>query len=382
MNRALICSSYSKDLELIGSSSCDDVIKMQQAIQLLKNYSPGSEFEVAFDAGAAGTVFRFLSLRLSRIPGCHKIKGSRRLMQRPQQDLLDVLTHLGVNYELTDESLIMYSEGWKNISRGIEVNRNVSSQFASGIILNAWMLNEDLTLKMHGNPISEGYLEMTVQVVKDLGMNITQKDSEYTIKAKSCINQKKYSVESDLSSLFAVAAFAVLNGKAEFENFPTSSLQPDIEFLNILKKMDVPITLDNNTLKIYPPKILSGVEVDLGSCPDLFPVLATLCAFASTKSRLYGAPQLIHKESDRISKISELLTKLKVPHQKTSDGMIIEPKQMNNKYISEFEYDTDHDHRLAFSAALVKSQNIPIKILHPEVVSKSFPEFWQVVGLE
>ena len=89
--------------------------------------------------------------------------------------------------------------------------------------------------------------------------------------------------------------------------------------------------------------------------------------------------RLIHKESNRIEKTSELLRKINIQHESTSDGMLIQPSPILVKKMSPFTYDTDHDHRLAFAAALVQSQKIPITIQHPEVVSKSFPEFWEII---
>lgn len=378
MNRALICSSYQEGLQLEGSSSCDDVIKMINAVNLLKTKNTLAEY----DCGAAGTVLRFLSLRLSRIPGKHILKGTERLLQRPQQDLLDLFKRLGVNYELSKNHMILESKGWQNISEPILVQRNVSSQFASGLILNAWQLNQDLKLDMIGEPMSEGYLEMTLKLVESLGMSIQKSGTQLTIKANSQINKKNYQVESDLSSLFAVAAFAVLNGKAQFDHFPIPSLQPDSEFLDFFKKMNIPFELENGSLKIFPTRNFKGLEANLKSCPDLFPVLAVLCSFANTPSRLHGAPQLIHKESNRIAKVAELLNALGVKNEPQADGMIIQPQANNIQQVKTFEYDTDHDHRLAFASALVLSQKAPIKIKFPEVVSKSFPEFWQVVGLD
>lgn len=382
MNRALICSSYSQNLKIEGSSNCDDVVKMVHAIHQLKNEPLNLSHE--FDCGAAGTVLRFLALRLSRIPGKHILKGSERLFQRPQQDLLDLLSKLGVLYDLSKDRMILHSEGWKNLFQPLEVHRNVSSQFASGILLNAWNLNQDLNLKMIGSPMSEGYLQMTIQLVKALGMKLTFSENKLVIPAKSQVEVNSYQAESDLSSLFAVAAFSVLNGEAQFEKFPYPSLQPDIEFLDFFKRMEIPFLLNENeqVLKIFPVKHFKGLDANLNSCPDLFPVLAVLCAFASTPSKLFGAPQLIHKESNRIAKIADLLNAIDVENTPLTDGMIIQPAKKSKPNAQPFEYDTDHDHRLAFAASLILSQGFPIKIKHPEVVNKSFPEFWQVLGLD
>jgi len=443
MNRALICASYDQSLTLFGDSSCDDVVMMKQALaklQLLEstivsnldskfdpNSDPNLNNNLEYDCGAAGTTLRFLALRLSRIPGTHILKGTKRLLQRPQQDLLDVLTRLGVKYSTTEDRLTLESEGWKNLDKPILVHRGVSSQFASSLILNAWGLESDLVLETLGSSISEGYFEMTLEVVKSLGMTIienkTNESSTYLIKKNSTINQSQYQMESDLSSAFAIAAYAALNGEAIFEHFPHPSLQPDYEFIKFMKQMGISITLSTSTaslvttstnavssaaapsntdtpipsisnpgefsstshpyfhqLQIKKTTNFNGLECNLQSCPDLFPVLAILCAFAKTPSRLYGAPQLIHKESNRIAKTSELLNRIHITHENKLDGMIIQPTPININKIKAFTYDTDHDHRLAFAAALIQSQNIPIDIRHPEVVSKSFPEFWTILG--
>ncbi|MCK6596995.1 MAG: 3-phosphoshikimate 1-carboxyvinyltransferase [Bdellovibrionaceae bacterium] len=391
LNRALICASYAfeserhKKLIITGDSSCDDVIKMKEALSILKTkFQNSSSFvnipATVYDCGAAGTVLRFLSLRMSRIPGTHILKGSERLLQRPQQDLLDLFKILGINYEINKTSMTLKSEGWKNINNPILVQRGVSSQFASGLLLNAWALTEDLTLDMKGEPMSEGYLQMTIDLVSQLGMNIEKKGSQLIVKKNSFITQSSYHAESDLSSLFAVAAFSVLNGDCEFKDFPLPSLQPDVEFLDFFKKMKIPFEIINDYLKIKTTSDFYGLEANLKNCPDLFPVLAVLCAFAKTPSQLYGAPQLVYKESNRIAKVSELLNLIGVKNTPQSDGMTIFPIDRGNlTAIKSFSYDTDHDHRLAFAAALVKSQDIPINILGPEVVSKSFPEFWDVI---
>lgn len=350
-----------------------------------KNQNNDSSALNIFDCGAAGTVLRFLSLRLSRIPGKHVLTGTPRLMQRPQEDLLALFQHLGVHCEMSANRMELISNGWQNLDKPIEVQTGVSSQFASGLVLNAWNLENDLVIDMAGNTVSEGYFEMTLRLVHELGMDIQKhKHGEtvrYIVKAQSKIKKTVYNVESDLSSAFAVAAFAALNGKAVFENFPSPSLQPDYEFINFLKQMGIVTELFDGKLLVQSTGGFKGINADLKNCPDLFPVLAVLCSFAVTPSKLYGAPQLIHKESNRISKISELLNYLGINHVVKSDGMEIYPPTQTPSSVAPFVYDTDHDHRLAFAAALVESQGFPITILHPEVVSKSFPEFWKAVKL-
>lgn len=375
-NRALICASYGSGVNILGHSSCDDVIKMRAALAGL-----GSNTE--YDCGGAGTVLRFLAFRLSRIPGRHLLKGTPRLLSRPQADLRDILSQLGVSLTSAANHLIVEGAGWRPKSDRIQVSRKSSSQFVSGLLLNAWDLEFPLAVEWDQTGVSEGYWQMTVQLVKDFGLHVVPTAQGITVAAHSPIKLKQYQVESDLSSAFAIAAYAALNGEAVFRQFPFASPQPDKAFVSILQEMGVGIERASDHLRVFQPNprapVLKGVHWNLNDCPDLFPVLATLCAFASGPSRLDGAPHLVHKESNRIAKTSELLSRLGVRTKVLPDGMEIHPAGPLANHQPPFTYDTDHDHRLAFAAALVKSRGFPIEISHPDVVSKSFPEFWDLL---
>ncbi len=380
MNRALICASYDSSIKLLGDSICDDVTKMKEAFNSIGKVSE-------YDCGAAGTVFRFLTLRLSRVPGTHILKGTERLLSRPQEDLEDILRQMNVRVEKTSTSFILHSKGWNPKNNEVTINRSVSSQFASGVLLNTWNLPFDFKINWVGEVVSEGYWQMTTEVVKDFGLDFKENEHGVTIFKNSKPKISEYRIESDISSIFAVAAFAVLNGEAQFLEFPKKSLQPDIEFIEILKAMGVRVEQTENTLKVFKCEHLKPIHWNLKNCPDLFPVLSVLCAFSNGESILDGAPHLIHKESNRIGKSAELINYLGIETNTLSDGMKIcaNPKTQENLHKVKNnlkEFDTDHDHRLAFSAALIKSKGFNIKILHPEVVDKSFPEFWDVIKLD
>jgi 3-phosphoshikimate 1-carboxyvinyltransferase len=360
----------------MGESTCDDVLKMKEAFARLGH-------ESIYDCGSAGTVLRFLALRASRIPGVHILKGTPRLLSRPQEDLVEIFKQLGVRIEIQSDRLIIHSRGWQKPNPSLRVNREKSSQFVSGILLNAWDLDFPLKIEWGQAGVSEGYWQMSTQVVKDFGMRLEHLEKGVLIPAHSKVQIQKYQIESDLSSSFAIAAYAALNGEATFRSFPFQSLQPDKVFLQILEKMGAGVETGADHVRIFQktPGLVSlqGVHWNLNECPDLFPVLATLCAFAKGPSRLDGAPHLVFKESNRIQKTAELLGHLGVQTKILPDGMEVHPPARLVMPTSSFSYDTDHDHRLAFAAALVESQTSSIQILHPEVVQKSFPEFWQII---
>jgi len=377
-NRALTCASYGDNVQILGASLCDDVVKMKEAFQSFGKKD-------LYDCGSAGTVLRFLALRMSRLPGVHILKGTERLLSRPQDDMQIILEQLGVKMDAQRDRLIISSvAGWGPKGATIKVNREKSSQFASGVLLNAWDLDFPLRIEWDSPGVSEGYWKMSVQVVKEFGMDLIETPNGVEIAPHSRVKIKKYQVESDISSTFAIAAHAALNGSACFLQFPYQSLQPDKVFVDILEKMGAGIERSPHQLRVFQKVTgsaqLNGINWNLNECPDLFPVLATLCAFAKGPSRLDGAPHLIFKESNRIQKTAELLQRIGVSTKILADGMEVHPPVKLIIPRDEFEYDTDHDHRLAFAASMLASQNCPIKISHPEVVNKSFPEFWDILS--
>lgn len=372
MNRALIAQSYHPYLKINGDSACDDVRLMKDAVQALYDRRE-------MHAGAAGTVFRFMALRASRVPGRHRITGEKRLLERPQDELLKILRQVGVEAKLTSEALEMESGGWKLHGDTLLVPSARSSQFATAVLMNAWDLPFDLYVSLGGLKVSEGYWRMSVRMAEALGMKLDFWDADFRIPRGQKIKAEEANMEIDMSSAFALSAIAAVSGRATLLDFPQPSLQPDALFVQILKSMGVPVHLDHHGLKIEKAAKLNGVAVNLNSAPDLFPVLAALCVLAEGESDLYGAPHLVHKESNRLAKMAEWLTQLGREITVKSDGLVIrgmEPAKPGR----ELTLDCEQDHRLAFAAAVLKAAGFPVRILNPQVVSKSFPEFWSVLG--
>ena len=371
MNRGLICSSFTDDFKLVGTSSCDDVKQMQNAIY---NISDKTEF----DCGAAGTVLRFLALRLSRIPGQYKLFGTERLLNRPQNELLRIFDQLGVKAEIGKKNLQINSKGWIIDKDSLEIDRSKSSQFITGVLLSAWDLDFDLNITWTGEVVSDSYFLMTVKMLKQLGMKINESYNSLIIPKGQFIRRKHYNVEIDLSSAFAIAAAGAVAGIVTLYDFPTSSIQPDGVFVEILKKMGAVVDLNDNILKVKKSKTLVGIDWDLKNCPDLFPVLGILCGLAKGKSHLYGAPHLAYKESNRISKTAELLKIIGAKYEIKDDGMIIEGTTLVSENRAHC-FETDEDHRLAFAAEIVRKAGWNIEILGKDVVNKSFPDFWDIM---
>ena len=448
--RALIVQSYFPAFQIQinqNDTPCDDVLYMKTALHQLKTWKtkkPVSDQKLIIDCGLSGAVLRFLALRVARGPVVNTGKanqnhstplagptnvvltGKKYLFERPIRELISILGQLSCSAKAMPGSLHIKSAGWQVTGDAITVSIHRSSQFASALLLNSWLLPFDLYLSLEGNPVSSSYLQMTISFLRSLGMQITPLSSplgagegkshnlpiskEYYIPKGQKISQWSYEPEQDMGCLFALSALTVKSetypdgGEVIFQDWPEKSLQPDFVFPSLLKKMGFKVLISKGSIKISPGPVIQPITYNMREAPDLFPVLSALCALSAGESRLYGAPHLRYKESHRLQKTAELLTKagkkvqvltqgvlkgatledspsykVHKKHGKANkisikDGLIISGPVPSNK-IPAFEFDPARDHRMVMSASVLKKLGLPIRILTPEVVSKSWPNF-------
>lgn len=373
-NRALIVQSYFPVLDLIGTSECDDVRFMREGLKEIREHS-------RIDCGEGGTTFRFLALRASRNKGIHTLMGSERLMQRPQKGLLLLLQQLGVSAKIKKNELFIASDGWKRPAKPVVVDTTESSQYASSLLLNSWLLDFDLEFVLVGENVSESYFLLTLEMMKDLGMRVKKTSQGYLIPAGQRLSKLDWAIEPDLSSTFTMATAGALAGEALITNFPTQSRQPDRVFLDIFKSMHVIFSLQGETLKVSNEGMIKATDWNLSQCPDLFPVLAVLCSWAHGSSKLYGAPHLTKKESNRIAKVADLLRLVGVEFEELPDGMLIHGNP-HQELVSGKTFNPDKDHRMVMAATLMKLKGHDIHIEEPHAINKSFPEFWDMIGVK
>ena len=377
MNRALVMQSFARDVTIEGQTDAEDVVCMQDGLKKLST-AIGTE-PLTIHCGDAGTTFRFLALRASRRPGEYLLTGSERLLSRPQNELLPILAQLGVQAQFSSQGLKLRSQGWRLMVDGLQVNAERSSQFASAVLLSSWELPSPLHFSLSRKFVSEGYWQMTVQLVREWGMNVEMRGHEVFIPARAKVRNGTYVCEPDLSSAFSIAAAAAVGGEARIQNFPVRSLQPDRVFVRILKDMGVDVQIKDQTLEVRKTKFLNGVDEDLSSSPDLFPVLGVLCGLARTPSTLLGVGHLKYKESARLEKTQELLSSIGAHSRwdESSEALHIEPRALNAPK-NELIFDPDRDHRMAMAAEVLRLAGFPITILNPSVVNKSFPQFFSL----
>ena len=328
-----------------------------------------------------------------------------------------ILHQLSCKTQVKNNKLILQSEGWQLSGDALHVLVNRSSQFATAIFLNSWDLNKDLYISLEGPFVSKAYLDMTISFLRHMGMQILGQGREYYIPKGQTIKKQYYEVEPDMSCLFALSAMTLKGGSAVFSNWPLKSLQPDIVFPDILRQIGFQVlsssgklsqTLDKGggfkiftsnkskvehensnkiKLKVMAGKALKPLKYNLKNTPDLFPVLSALLALAKGESTLYGAPHLAFKESNRLQSVITLLKQVgrKTQLLPAKDGITLQGQALLLKEksapLSPLCFDPKEDHRMVMAALVLKKAGFSLKILNPQVVNKSFPDFWSIVNL-
>ena len=367
LNRALIVRSWFPDFDIQGTSSCDDIQIMTGA---LKNLSSRE-----INCGLSATAFRFLALYLSRKGGEYFLTGQPALLNRQMQELSMILSQLGASAVREEKGWKILSEGWKPQGDYVNIPYKTTSQYASGLLLSAWNLKRDLFFALNRSQVSFAHFQMTLDFVRQLGMDVKDEGMEYCIPAGQTLKIFHYKPEPDQNCLFVLAALAALKGKAVFSHWTENSLQPEAVFPNILEEMGVPLKKEENTLTIFKTESLKPVEKDLCSTPDLFPVLSVLCTQAHGTSRLSGLKHLAYKESHRLNQTAALFQLANIPVEKTEDTLIIHGKG-SELPAKPFEFDGTGDHRMIMAAALLQKTGVPVHITGKEAVNKSFPDFF------
>ncbi len=376
MNRALVIQHFNPRLKVTGETTSDDVVILKKAIA-------GIGAEDHFYLGQGGTSLRFFIFLISRKVGTFYIKAHPRLLERPLKEIKEILKQLGVEVELKADEIIVRSLGWK-VDGAIMCDTKTSSQFISGLLLSSWNLELDLQIQINKPVVSADYFWMTLELMKTAGFvyHLEESEASYhlTIPRFQKANALELKAEVDVSSAFSLIASAVVAGDVSIYNWNPKSTQPDMQFLKILTLMGIAYEESVEQLHVKQHKSWKACTVNLNSCPDLFPVLSVLCALAEGTSQLYGAEQLKYKESDRIAKTKELLDLVGFKTEELVDGLGIYGLSSTQDKAKLVVFNPDHDHRMAMAAGVLKLAGYNIKIETPEVVQKSYPQFWQDIG--
>jgi 3-phosphoshikimate 1-carboxyvinyltransferase len=377
---------FAKGLQTLGFEVHLDEANFEMTVTGLGGIIPADRAELFI--GNAGTAARFLSAFLTLGHGEYILDGDARMRERPIGDLAEALKQLGiiiepihnsefriVNYELCPPIKILANglPGGKTKIAG-----NISSQFLSGLLMVAPYAKSSIEIEVTTELNSKPYVDMTLAVMRDFGVEVKRNDYQsFSIPiANYQLPTTNYQIESDASAAsYFFAAPAICGGTVRVENISRQSIQGDIGFLDVLAKMGCAITETDNCLLVTAHFPLLGIEVDMRNIPDTAQTLAAIAPFASSPTRIRGIASARLKETDRVNATCTELTRLGVRVEEHEDGMTIYPCEK----FTPATIHTYNDHRMAMAFSLIGLRVPGVTIENPACVSKTFPNFFEVL---
>ena len=328
--------------------------------------------------GNSGTSYRLLLSIIALAQGPYLIKGTERMHARPIGDLVKALRQLGVKIKY------LGSEGFPPIliqAQGIEGGRvqiagHESSQYISSLLLAGPYAGTDLEIEVKDEMVSKPYLDITLGVMRDFGIQVVRADYQYfKIKSHGQYQARSYSIEGDASSAsYFWAAAAVTEGQVVTKNIAaTDSNQGDMAFLDILEKMGCKVKRDTRQVTVQGAP-LKALDLDMSAMPDMVPTLAAVALFAKGKTVIRNVAHLRIKESDRINAVVQEWRKLGAQNEELPDGLLIQGAIPLHGAV----VDPHNDHRLAMSLAVIGLRVPGMMIRDETCVTKSFPNFWEL----
>ncbi len=376
-NRLLILSALFENLTIENLSNSQDTQLLQKALE--------SSSEI-IDIHHAGTAMRFLTSYLSIQEGKTTVlTGSDRMKQRPIQHLVDALRDLGADISYVEnEGFPPLKVVGKKLEKSlVKIPANISSQFISSLMLIGSKLENGLEIHLEGKITSRPYLEMTLRLLKRIGISTSWQDQVIQISCNikndknsqitKCITESDWSSASYFYSLSAIGRKSI-----NLKSFRPHSLQGDSAIKEIYWKFfgvntisqgsESKISLMPESSLIFPEEI----SLDMNDCPDIAQTLCVTATALQIPFEITGLSTLKVKETDRLIALKNELFKIGCISEITDDSI------WSTKFFEPHEnisIATYHDHRMAMSFApycLIKG----ITIENKDVVEKSYPQFW------
>lgn len=380
-NRALIACALGGGSELPDNlSDCDDTHVVINAL---------SNMPYTIDIGAAGTAMRFLTAYLSCTDGDHVITGTERMKHRPIGVLVEALRTLGadISYEGEEGFPPLRIHGHRLVGGNLEIPGNISSQFISALLLCAPMMENGLTLNLTGGIVSRPYIDLTLNVMHAYGAEVDWADADTIVVKPKAYSGRRYLIENDWSAAsywYEMAAlYPVGNVSVKLNGLMDSSRQGDSVIRYIFSLLGVRTTFDSPHSSLPSSVSLSRhaqpverLDYDFVNCPDLAQTVVATCCALGVPFHFTGLASLRIKETDRLKALQSELQKLGFLIHAENDSELIwsgakcEPAA--NPTI-----DTYDDHRMAMALAPLAVMLPGLHINNPEVVTKSYPGFWE-----
>lgn len=391
-HRAIICASLSEDLSVIrnfkmskdmeatitGMSSLGAIIEDlstdgfgKNELRVRRGISRGGT--VTIDCIESGSTLRFLIPIALATEWESIFTGRGRLVSRPLGPYYDIFRQQGIEYSLENNQLPLTVKGALRSGEFV-LDGKVSSQFISGLLFSLPMLNGRSRLIISNDMESKGYVDLTIDILKQFGINIDNNEyREFTIEGGQKYKGTDITIEGDYSQAAFWLVGGVIGDAVECRGIKKKSLQGDREIVDIIQNMKGRLTAGDDSITTMRSD-LESIIIDVAQCPDLVPILAVLGTFSNGTMELVNGARVRLKESDRLKAISCELNKLGADISETSDGLIIRGVSKLNGG----EVDSWNDHRIAMALAIAATRaDGEVVIRDSGAVEKSYPNFWE-----
>lgn len=381
-NRLLLLQALYPNIMLENTSNSDDSAVMMKALD--------SQFTVhnsqLIDVHHAGTAMRFLTAFFAIQENTEVVlTGSTRMKERPIKILVDALRQLGaeISYEENEGFPPIRIKGKKLTHSKVSLSANVSSQYISALLLIAPKLENGLELTLEGEITSVPYIKMTLALLNEIGVETSFENNTIKVCHTELVEvQQLLTIESDWSSasyFYSIVALSPIGTQITLSSFKQNSLQGDSALVEIYKDFGVETSFnDNKSITISKTTIHNSQftirNFELNNSPDIAQTIAVTSFGLGVGCYLTGLHTLKIKETDRLEALKTELTKLGADISVTEDSLTLESSNLTLTSIST-SISTYQDHRMAMAFAPL-ALKVPIIIEEAEVVSKSYPTFW------
>ncbi len=403
-NRALLLAALAEGTtELDGLLDSDDTRVMRAALQTLGlDLRQTGEDSLSLDGAAdwpntqadlflgnAGTAFRPLTAALAMMGGDYRLSGVPRMHERPIGDLVQALRGLGC--EITYEGQEGYpplriGRGALDLSRPVRVRGSVSSQFLTALLMAAPIAarraGQDVVIELDGPLISKPYILITLNLMERFGVRVRREGWErFTIPADACYRAPgRYRVEGDASSAsYFLGLGAIAGGPVRIEGVGGDSIQGDVAFAEVVEAMGARVEREADALMVQGPVVARGERLkafdrDFNLIPDAAMTAAVLALYADGPCRLRNIASWRVKETDRIDAMHAELARLGARVESDADSLTVHPLPADGWRAAEIR--TYDDHRMAMCFSLAAFGPVPVTILDPDCVSKTYPDYF------
>jgi 3-phosphoshikimate 1-carboxyvinyltransferase len=328
---------------------------------------------VRIDAGRSGTTSRFVLAAAALGNAECVVDGDPQLRARPMGPLIDALEQLGVRVRALGEPgcLPLALCGPAHGGR-VRIAGHVSSQFLSGLLMAAPLIDGGLEIELTSPLVSVPYVEMTRAVMAAFGVS-----ADGFRVAPAAYAPTDFAIEPDASAAsYFFAAAAITGGRVTVEGLGADSIQGDVAFLDVLERMGARVDRGPASTTVSGTGTLRGIDVDMSDISDTAQTLAAVAVFADGPTRVRGIGFIRRKETDRIAAIVGELRRAGIEASEEDDGFVIVPGE-----VEPVRFETHDDHRMAMSLALLGLRVAGIELADPGCVAKTYPAFFEDLAM-